>query len=198
MTEIVTKTLPRRLLTAEFIALMGVLYAMVAFSIDAMLPALPDIAATLSPDAPNLAQLVLTSFILGIGVGTLVVGPLSDTFGRKSIILASGGLYIVGATLAWAANSLEWILAARVIQGLGAAGPRIVSTAIIRDLYAGRQMARIMSFAMLIFTIFGLCDVCVSGDWVADVAPTRNLAPIGTARIRTPRTVGGNARKFST
>lgn len=143
-----------RLPRGEFIALMGMIFATVAFSIDAMLPALPDIAAALSPDDPNLAQLVLTSFVLGLGIGTLFTGPLSDSFGRKPVIMAGAALYVAGAILAWVAPTLELLLAARLLQGLGAAGPRVVATAIIRDLYSGRQMAQIVSFAMLIFTIF--------------------------------------------
>lgn len=144
----------KRLSRGEFIALMGMIFATVAFSIDAMLPALPEIAERLTPGAPNLAQLVLTSFVLGLGVGTLFTGPLSDSFGRKPVIIAGAVLYIIGALLAWVAPSLELLLAARILQGLGAAGPRVVATAIIRDLYSGRQMAQIISFAMLIFTIF--------------------------------------------
>lgn len=138
----------------EFIALIGVLFATVAFSIDAMLPALPDIAAELTPDNLTLAQLVLTSFILGMGVGTLITGPLSDTFGRKPVILVFTGMYIIGAVLAWAAQSMEVLIAARVLQGFGAAGPRVVAMALVRDLYSGREMAKIMSFAMLVFTLF--------------------------------------------
>ena len=147
-------TLAPRLARGEFIALMGMIFATVAFSIDAMLPALPEIAATLTPDDPNLAQLVLTSFVLGLGIGTLFTGPLSDSFGRKPVIMAGAALYVTGAVLAYVAPSLELLLAARLLQGLGAAGPRVVATAIIRDLYSGRQMAQIVSFAMLIFTIF--------------------------------------------
>ncbi|MDG3039930.1 multidrug effflux MFS transporter [Roseicyclus marinus] len=149
------KTAPiPRLSRGEFIALMGMIFATVAFSIDAMLPALPQIAEALTPADPNLAQLVLTSFVLGLGIGTLFTGPLSDSFGRKPVILAGAALYVLGAILAFTASSLEWLLAARLLQGLGAAGPRVVATAIIRDLYSGRQMAQIVSFAMLIFTIF--------------------------------------------
>lgn len=138
---------------AEFIALIAMLFATIAFSIDAMLPALPAIAAELSPDAPNRAQLILTSFVFGMGVGTFVAGPLSDSWGRKPVILGGAALYCAASLFALTADSLEAVLAARVVQGLGAAGPRIVSVAIMRDLYAGRQMARIMSFAMMIFTL---------------------------------------------
>lgn len=143
-----------RLSQGEFIAMMGMMFATIAFSIDAMLPALPEIAADLTPGEPTLAQLVLTSFIVGMGVGTLFAGPLSDTFGRKPVIFIGAILYVIGAILAWAAPTLELLIAARVLQGLGVAGPRIVSMALIRDLYTGREMARITSFVMLVFTIF--------------------------------------------
>lgn len=144
---------PPRLSMGEFIALIAMLFATIAFSIDAMLPALPQIAAELSPDAPNTAQLVVTSFVLGMGVGTLFAGPLSDTFGRKTVIIAGALLYCAAAFVASLAPSLEGLLMARVLQGLGAAGPRVVSLALVRDLYKGREMARVMSFAMMIFTL---------------------------------------------
>jgi len=143
----------RRLSRAEFIALMAMMFATIAFSIDSMLPALPDIAHALTPADPNRAQLVLTSFVLGMGLGTLFAGPLSDSFGRKRVLLAGSALYVLGALLGAMAQSLEFLLAARILQGLGAAGPRVVSMAIIRDLYAGRQMARLMSLVMMIFTL---------------------------------------------
>jgi DHA1 family bicyclomycin/chloramphenicol resistance-like MFS transporter len=136
----------------EFVALMAMLFATIAISIDAMLPALPDIAATLTPDAPNAAQLVVTSFVLGMGLGTLAAGPLSDRFGRKRIIMLGSGLYALAALACYFAPSLETLLAARMIQGIGAAGPRTVSIAMIRDLFRGRDMARIMSFVMMVFT----------------------------------------------
>ncbi|WP_114287348.1 multidrug effflux MFS transporter [Candidatus Halocynthiibacter alkanivorans] len=143
----------RRLSQIEFIALLAMLYAVIAFSIDAMLPSLPAIAAELSPDDLNRAQLVLTSFVMGMGLGTFVTGPLSDAFGRKTIITAGMALYILGAVMALLSNSLELLLVARVLQGFGAAGPRIVGVALIRDLYQGRQMARITSFVFMVFMI---------------------------------------------
>jgi DHA1 family bicyclomycin/chloramphenicol resistance-like MFS transporter len=137
----------------EFVALVAMLFATIAISIDAMLPALPDIAATLSPDAPNAAQLVVTSFVLGMGIGTLFTGPLSDTFGRKRVILVGSGLYALAALACYFAPSLEILLAARLLQGLAAAAPRTVAIAMVRDLFSGREMAKIMSFVMMIFTI---------------------------------------------
>ena len=137
----------------EFIALMAMLTATVAFSIDAMLPALPEIGEALTAEAPNRAQLIITSFVLGLGLGTFIVGPLSDAFGRKPVILAGAGLYCAGSALAYVAPTLELLLAARALQGLGAAAPRIVTLAIVRDASRGREMARMMSFVMLIFLL---------------------------------------------
>lgn len=143
----------KRLPLPEFIALMAMTFSMVAFSIDSMLPALPEIGQALSPDDLNKAQVVLTSFVFGMGVGTFFTGPLSDTYGRKPVIFWGTVLFVIGAGLASQAQSIETMIGGRIIQGLGVAGPRIVALAIIRDLYQGRQMASIMSYAMLIFTL---------------------------------------------
>lgn len=137
----------------EFVSLCAMMFATIAFSIDAMLPALPEIGAELSPDNLNNAQLILTSFVLGMGIGTFFTGPLSDTFGRKPVIIGGALLYTICAGIGWASSSLELVLAARLFQGIGAAGPRVVTLAIIRDLYSGREMARLVSIAMLIFTL---------------------------------------------
>lgn len=137
----------------EFIALMAMMSAVVSFSIDGMLPALPSIAAQLTPEDVNRAQLIVTSFVLGLGVGTLFAGPISDTVGRKPTILGGVAIYAIGAALAASAQSLEMLLAARVLQGLGSSGPRIAALALVRDLHSGRHMARIVSFIMMVFTL---------------------------------------------
>ncbi|MCX7559861.1 multidrug effflux MFS transporter [Sulfitobacter sp. F26204] len=137
----------------EFVALVAMMFATIAFSVDAILPALPAISAELSPELPERASLVLTSFVLGMGLGTFIAGPLSDAWGRKRIIYIGATIYIVSAAVAWASSTIEVMLVARVMQGFGAAGPRIVSVAIVRDLFAGRGMAKIVSIVMMIFTI---------------------------------------------
>lgn len=146
-----TPTKPLRF--GEFVALMALMMASVAFSLDAMLPALPQIGQELSPDAPARGQLVITSFVLGLGLGTLICGPVSDAYGRKSVLLAGIALYLVGAALAIMAQSIEMLLAARFLQGMGGAAPRVVATAMVRDLYEGRVMARVTSIIMTLFVL---------------------------------------------
>lgn len=133
--------------------MMAMLFATIALSIDAMLPALPAIAAELTPGDTNRALLVVSSFFLGMGLGTFVAGPVSDAWGRKPVIFACAVIYGLGTVLCFFAPSLEMLLIARVIQGLGAAAPRVVGMAMVRDLYKGRDMARIVSLVMMIFMI---------------------------------------------
>ena len=138
---------------AELVALLAMLAATIAFSIDAMLPVLPDIAGALTPDDPNRAQLVIAAFVLGMGVGTLLAGPLSDAYGRHAVAVGGALVYTGAALYCVVAPSIEALLAARLAQGLGAAGPRVVALAITRDLFSGRQMARIVSFVMTVFAL---------------------------------------------
>lgn len=137
----------------EFVALMAMTSATIAFSIDAMLPALPEIGASLSPQAPNAAQLVIVAFVFGMGLGTLFSGPLSDALGRKRVMIGGAVVYSLAAAACTMAPSLEALLALRVVQGVGASGPRVVAQAMVRDLYAGRGMARVASFIMMTFTL---------------------------------------------
>jgi len=138
----------------EFVCIMALLMAVVALSTDAMLPAFPSMIAALSADAPNKVQLIVTIFLLGMGLGTMITGPLSDQWGRKSVLLGGTALYTVGAVICWYAQTLEVLLAGRFLQGLAVAAPRAVSVAMVRDLYSGRQMAQITSFIMMVFALF--------------------------------------------
>lgn len=137
----------------EFVALIAALGAMVAISIDAMLPALPEIAATMTPDAPNRAQLVVTSLVFGMGLGTLFVGPIADRFGRKPVMMTTLALFALSSIACYFAPTLEVLLAARLVQGICAAGPRIVSVAMVRDRFKGRAMAEVMSFVSMVFML---------------------------------------------
>lgn len=142
-----------RMSRTEFVALIAMIFAIVAFSVDAMLPALPQIGEELSPDMVERAPWILSMFLIGMGLGTFFTGPLSDAFGRRRVIFAGAALYILCSAIAWASTTLEVMLAARLFQGLGAAGPRVVALAVVRDLFSGREMARIMSLTMMIFTL---------------------------------------------
>ena len=155
-----------RISTPEFIALMAMLVATVAISIDAMLPALPDISAQLTPERPNNVQLILSTFIIGMSAGTLIAGPLSDSFGRKTVIYWGAGLYILASITCILASNLETMIVARLCQGFGAAAPRVVSQALIRALYSGRQMARISSFVMIIFSIVPALSPLLGGGFI--------------------------------
>lgn len=143
----------RKLPFAEFVALVALMFAMIAIGVDAMLPAFPEIAIDFNLDDVNRAQLVITAFILGNGGGQMVMGPFSDSLGRKPVIYAGILIYIIGCVLAVFAGSFELLLMARFVQGFGASAPRAVTMAMIRDQYDGRQMAQVMSLAMTLFVL---------------------------------------------
>nr|WP_299280879.1 multidrug effflux MFS transporter [uncultured Tateyamaria sp.] len=160
----------------EFIALMAMMFATIAFSIDAMLTALPAIATDIAPGGVEQAALIMTMFLVGMGIGTFITGPLSDAIGRKPVVYIGLAIYALGAVLAWIAPTLELMLAARILQGLGAAGPRVVSAAIIRDLYSGRGMASILSLTMMVFLLVPAAAPLV-GSWIAAAFGWRAIFP---------------------
>jgi len=135
----------------EFTVLVALLMSIVAISIDALLPALGVIGADLNISHPNQAQYVISALFLGMALGQLICGPLSDACGRKPVLYAGVGLFLVGSIICFFAQSLEVILIGRFIQGLGVAGPYISAISLVRDQYSGRQMAKIMSLVMMIF-----------------------------------------------
>jgi DHA1 family bicyclomycin/chloramphenicol resistance-like MFS transporter len=146
-------TLRKRMGTREFTLLVALLSSYQALSTFALLPALPQIAADFSVTNQNDAQLVIGLFLFGNMIGQLLFGPLSDAFGRKPVIAAGFVLFFIGCVISLLTSSFWILLAGRVLQGLGAAAPRTVSLSMVRDLYSGRPMARLMSFAMGFFTL---------------------------------------------
>ncbi len=141
------------ILEKEFIALMATLMAMVAFTIDTILPALSAIAYDMGVVQGNRRQYVLIIVFLGINIGTFVFGPLSDAIGRKRPILIGGSLFFVGSILGTYTHNFDVLLLARFLQGLGISAMQVISIAIIRDQYKGDAMARISSFVMTAFII---------------------------------------------
>jgi DHA1 family bicyclomycin/chloramphenicol resistance-like MFS transporter len=138
---------------AEFVALMACMTAMVALSIDAMLPALATIAQDLGAQRANDSQLIVSLIFLGLSIGQIFYGPLSDSTGRKPAIYLGISIYLIGSLLAFLAWNFQVMLIGRFLQGVGAAGPRSVAMALVRDQYAGRAMARVMSFVMTVFIL---------------------------------------------
>lgn len=136
---------------SEFLLLMAAMMCLMALYIDAMLPALYQIGVDFDALEGNHYQMVITSVMIGMGVGQLFYGPFSDAFGRKPAVYLGFSLILIGTLISIFAQSFEWMLLGRLLQGLGAAGPRVMMVAIIRDCYSGPDMARVMSLVMTIF-----------------------------------------------
>jgi DHA1 family bicyclomycin/chloramphenicol resistance-like MFS transporter len=138
----------------EFVALIAACMGMTALGIDSVLPAFGDLRAEFGIDAGSTAvSWVITGYFLGLASGQLFYGPLSDRFGRKRLLSVGLALYIAGAIGSALSPSLVVLVLFRVLNGLGAAGPRSLALAMVRDRFEGEQMARTMSFAMSIFIL---------------------------------------------
>ena len=137
----------------EFVALIAFLFSLIAIGTDMMLPALGIIAVDLKLQTENHAQLIITVFLLGTGLGQLISGPISDTYGRKIVLCTGISLFILASIAAIITSDFLMLLIARFIQGLGISAPRSAGTAMVRDLYNGRKLARVISLAMMIFVL---------------------------------------------
>ena len=137
----------------EFVALIAFLFSLIAIGTDMMLPALGIIAVDLKLQTENHAQLIITVFLLGTGLGQLISGPISDTYGRKIVLCTGISLFIMASIAAIITSDFLMLLIARFIQGLGISAPRSAGTAMVRDLYNGRKLARVISLAMMIFVL---------------------------------------------
>jgi len=137
----------------EFVTLMALMISLVALSIDAMLPALGQIATDLGVRNANDRQLVISVLFLGLAFGQLIYGPVSDSVGRKPPIYVGFVIFMLGCVISIFAATFTTMLVGRFLQGVGAAGPRIVTIALVRDQYEGNDMAKIMSLIMAVFIL---------------------------------------------
>tara|TARA_B100000809_G_scaffold264832_1_gene321809 strand:- start:4363 stop:5601 length:1239 start_codon:yes stop_codon:yes gene_type:complete len=137
----------------EFIALMALLMSLLALSIDSVLPALGEVRQSFQLTDPNKAQWLISSVFFGMALGLIIYGPLSDSFGRKKIFYIGVGIFLLGDLIALLAADFNTLLLGRVLQGFGAASCRVLTIAMIRDKYQGRDMARIMSLIMMVFIL---------------------------------------------
>jgi MFS transporter, DHA1 family, multidrug resistance protein len=140
---------PRRRAGLMVTLILGSLTALPALSMDMYLPALPEVAGTLGTPAATV-QLTLTGCLLGLAVGQLVVGPVSDQFGRRRPLLIGMCGYVVAGVACALAPGVEMLIVFRFVQGLAGAAGIVIARAVVRDLYDGLAMARFFSTLMLI------------------------------------------------
>lgn len=136
---------PAALMSARRTSAVGaLLVALGPISMALYTPAMPALVQAFQTDV-SLIKLTLTVYFAGFAGAQLICGPLADAFGRRPVVLGFTLLYLAGSILAVVAPSVEWLLAARLVQGVGAAAGIAVSRAIVRDLFTGQESARVMN-----------------------------------------------------
>jgi DHA1 family bicyclomycin/chloramphenicol resistance-like MFS transporter len=155
-----------------FVGLAAALMATNALAIDSMLPALPQMAEALGIAEANQRQWIITAYLLGFGISQIFYGTISDRYGRRPVLLAGLSVYIAASIAAAFAGSFETMMIARIVQGIGAAATRVLVVSIVRDCYSGREMARVMSLAMIVFLAVPILAPSI-GQAILWVAPWR-------------------------
>jgi DHA1 family bicyclomycin/chloramphenicol resistance-like MFS transporter len=159
---------------AEFVSLMALMMGLTALAVDIMLPALGEIGAALNIPEPNHRQFVITYYLFGFAFGQLIFGPLSDRIGRKRPLAAGLIIFAIADVVALVATDATTLFLARAAQGVGAAAPRVIALAIIRDRYSGREMSQVMSFVMMIFVLMPILAPAI-GQTVMQVVIWRGV-----------------------
>ncbi len=157
------RTAPGRRAQLKFVLILGGLTAFGPLSIDMYLPALPRMAADLHA-ADTTVQLTLSAFIAGLALGQLVLGPLSDAVGRRRPLLAGLVLYVVGSVLCAVSPDAWLLVAARLVQSLGAAAGIVIARATVRDLYSGTAMTKFFSTLMLVSGLAPILAPLIGGQ----------------------------------
>jgi len=164
-TDVATRPHPGR---NETLAMLSAVMALMAMAIDLMLSAFDEMRLSfgLDPNSNEVAG-VVTVFFMGLAVAQLFFGPITDRFGRKSVLYSSVAVYVLGAVGSALAPTLPLLLVARFVWGVGAAGARVVATAVARDLFEGVEMARAMSQIMAVFVLVPVIAPTVGAGIVA-------------------------------
>lgn len=188
----------------EFIGIVAGLMALNALAIDIMLPALPQMQLDFQFTDDNHRQRVVTFYVMGLGLSQIFYGPLMDRFGRKPILGVALFVYVAAGIACLIAPEFETLLLARAIQGASAGATRVVAGAVVRDFYAGRRMAQIMSTVMMIFMIapiiapsLGMGLLIAFDDWQAVFWGLIVYGVVigGWAMIRLPETLDPKHRR---
>ncbi|MCB9450796.1 MAG: multidrug effflux MFS transporter [Anaerolineaceae bacterium] len=202
----IARVIKRELSFQEFVVICSLLMSLTALSTDTMLPALPQMGSDLGLQDVNNRQLVVSMLFLGLALGQMFFGPLSDWSGRKPAIYAGFALYIAGAVICGLAVSFPMLLGGRLLQGIGASSPRALTLALVRDRYEGRTMARVMSFVMTVFIMVPMVaptlgqGILLFAGWRAIFAGFVTIALIGMIwfAARMPETLApANRAPFS-
>lgn len=181
----------------EFVTLVAALMALGSLGIDSMLPALPEIGDSLGAVTANEHQLVVTAFVIGMGLGQLLHGPLADRYGRRPVMIGALAIYIATNVVAAVAGSFDLMLAARLVGGIAIAATRVVTIALVRDCFTGRAMARVMSLAFIVFMIMPVLaptigqTILLFGKWrmIFWVTVFGSLVVLGWFAARMPETL---------
>jgi DHA1 family bicyclomycin/chloramphenicol resistance-like MFS transporter len=188
----------------EFVVLIAAIMALNPLAMDMMLPALPEIGAAFRVENHNHLQTVLSSFLIGFGVGQFFIGPLSDRYGRRPVLIGGMIVYGIASALTLIAPSFETLLLARALQGLSTAATRVIATSVVRDCYVGRRMASVMSLAQMIFISvpvlapsLGQAVMFASHEWhsVFVVLLLFGVVILGWTALRLPETLDDGKRK---
>lgn len=181
----------------ELVIMVAALMALNALAIDIMLPALSDISEHYSLKHDNHQQWVIFAYIAGFGAPQLVFGPVTDRFGRKGLLRICLISYAIAGMACMLTNSFTTLLIARFVQGIFASGIRVIAVSVVRDLLAGRAMARIMSLVMTVFMVVPILAPTIGAavmlvapwEWTFGVLGVAALLNLVWIQIRLPETL---------
>jgi DHA1 family bicyclomycin/chloramphenicol resistance-like MFS transporter len=197
MSSSVTSQTPSKIGEREFIVLMAMMMSLQALCIDAMLPALGEIARDLAVPDPNQRQLVVAVFLFAAGFGSLVPGALADRYGRRPVLMGSFVAYAVLAVGCALVRDFTTLLVLRALQAITSAGLSVLPGAIIRDRFGGDRMARAMSTISVVFMLvpmiapsYGQAVMLVAGwRWIFGGMAVMAAVIGGWTYLRLPETL---------